>query len=91
MKVPTLIFIFLLLLCFASSQEGGGYLNKCGLGLEVANFLNGFDGHYFAQAYLSEKPVYGMKDKCIWCHDYKTFFFVANISLIVHARQGDCQ
>jgi hypothetical protein len=78
MKFPTLIFIFLLLLCIASTQDGGGGLINCGFELEVANFLKGFDGHYFQNNFLSGKPVYGMGNNCIWCQHYIMYFFVTN-------------
>ncbi len=66
MQIPTLIFILLLLSCFASTQD----YEECFFSyFNVENFRSGFDGRYFAKAELF-KRVYQMEDKCIWCLDY---------------------
>ncbi len=99
MQIPTLIFLFLPLLCFASTQE-------CENELAVENFLSGVDGIYNKEGRHSKKPVYRMNDKCIWCQHYKMYFFVTNsivfqnlclfqrfflASLTLDVRKGDYQ
>jgi hypothetical protein len=80
MQIPSLIFILLLLSCLAFTQDCGVncIYNKCDPSIPAANFLGGFDGYYDETGHHSNKTVYQMKDKCIWCQHYKMIFFVTN-------------